>query len=252
MNDLQLRARICLFVGRFGSGKTEIALNYALWLANQSERVPGPVTGVTAGEAPGPRDLAISRPPILVDLDIVTPYFRSRELAERMAARGVDVVAPAVAAQHLDIPANTPQIMGAIQQTERRVVLDVGGDEQGARALGQFSQALDAQGYSMYFVVNPYRPFTATADGIRRALGLIQGTSRLRASAMISNPNLMAETTPDHVIQGHAQVEAMAEELGLDVVLVGIDQRLRPSLGQNHFDQPVLWLERHFVMPWET
>jgi hypothetical protein len=252
VNDLPLRTRICLFVGRFGSGKTEIALNYALWLAEWGRRTEGQAAGAEVDRASQPSDQTAPRRPILVDLDIVTPYFRSREMAERMAACGVEVVAPAAVAQHLDIPAITPQIAGALQQPDRPVVLDAGGDEQGARALGQFSPALTAQGYGMYFVVNPYRPFTDAASGVRRAMTLIQATSRLQATALVSNPNLMAETTPAHVMRGHAQVEAMAEELGLPVVLVGVDRRLRTSLGENHFELPVLWLDRHFVLPWEA
>jgi hypothetical protein len=245
-------ARICLFVGRFGCGKTEIALNYALWLAGHT----GPVWQGTPG-APGPAgspqgDRAGSQRPMLIDLDIVTPYFRSRQMADRLAGRGVDVVAPAAVAEHLDVPALTPQIMGAIQQPSRPVVLDVGGDEQGARALGQYSQALAVQGYRMHMVVNPYRPFTDTVGGVQRALDLIESTSRLRASALVSNPNLMAETTPSLVRQGHAQVKAMAQEMDLPVAFLGIDRALRDAFSQNSFDLPVLWLERHFIMPWDA
>jgi hypothetical protein len=118
--------------------------------------------------------------------------------------------------------------------------------------LGQFSQSLAAQGYGMYFVVNPYRPFTDAAPGVRRAMSLIEATSRLQATALVSNPNLMGETMPTHVIQGHAQVKVMGEELGLPVVLVGVERRLRGLLGENHFQPPVLWLDRHFVLPWEA
>jgi hypothetical protein len=110
---------ITLFAGRFGSGKTEVAINFALSLARQARAT------VENGHR---ARLGV----ILLDLDIVTPYFRTRETADAMRERGVEVIAPSVVGQHLDTPAITPQILGAIQQRERPTVVDVGGDRQGA------------------------------------------------------------------------------------------------------------------------
>ncbi len=223
--------RIVIFVGRFGSGKTEIAVNYAVALA-KNPRIPG------------------DRHPVLIDLDIVTPYFRSRETTEAMATMGVEVVAPAAVAQHLDVPAISPRILGAIQDERRSVVLDVGGDEQGARALGQYAPHLKRLGYTMNFVVNPYRPFTATVDGVRAAVAEIERTSRLRATALVSNPNLMGETTVAIVEEGHALVEETGRALGLPVAFVAVEDGLVPAFGGNHFAQPVLPLRRYFTPPW--
>lgn len=221
--------RITIFTGRFGSGKTEISINYALSLAGGPE----------------------GRRPILIDLDIVTPYFRTRELAERLAGEGVDVVTPAAVAQHLDMPAITPEIMGAIQQPARPVVLDVGGDAQGARALGQFAAALEKAGYAMNFAVNPHRPFTDSVAGIARAVAEIQSTSRLRVTALVSNPNLIRETTLDMVVAGHRLIEEAAEALGLPVAFVSLRTDLAAQAAANTFRQPVMSLQRFFVMPWE-
>ncbi len=221
--------RIVIFTGRFGSGKTEVSINYALSLV---------------GGANGWR-------PMLIDLDIVTPYFRTREMAGRLAGEGVDVVTPAAVAQHLDMPAITPEIMGAIQQPDRPVVLDVGGDAQGARALGQFATVLEKLDYTMNFVVNPYRPFTDFVEGIARAVAEIQSTSRLRVTALASNPNLMRETTVDMVVTGHRLVEKAAEALGLPVAFVSLRADLAAQVIANTFRQPVMSLRRFFVMPWE-
>ena len=220
---------LTIFTGRFGSGKTETAINFALTLAQDAN----------------------PHPPILVDLDIVTPYFRSREMVERMAQQGVEVVTPAAVGQHLDTPAITPQILGAIQRVERAVVLDVGGDKQGARALGQFSPAIRQRGYTMHFVVNPYRPFTDTLNGLRAAIAEIESSSRLRVSSLVSNPNLMAETTWEQVVAGHARIEAFAQELDLPIAFICIERRWRDKLAEHTFAQPVLWLDRYFVMAWE-
>lgn len=221
--------RIVIFAGRFGSGKTEVSINYALSLVNEAH----------------------GRRPILIDLDIVTPYFRTRELAERLAHEGVDIVAPAAVAQHLDTPGITPEILGAIQQPERPVVMDVGGDAQGARALGQFAPALKKLDYAMNFVVNPHRPFTDSVAGIVQAVAEIQTTSRLRVTALVSNPNLMQETTTALVMTGHRLVEKAADDLELPVAFVSLRADLAAQVADGTFCQPVMSLRRFFVMPWE-
>ena len=221
--------RIVIFTGRFGSGKTEISINYALSLVDQTDQ----------------------QRPILVDLDIVTPYFRTRELAEQLAQEGVDVVTPAPVAQHLDTPGITPEILGAIQQPDRPVVLDVGGDAQGARALGQYASVLNQLDYAMNFVVNPHRPFTDSVAGIAQAVAEIQSTARLQATALVSNPNLIGETTLPIVTAGHCLVEEAAQVLGLPVAFVSLRADLAAEAGPNTFRQPVMPLRRFFVLPWE-
>ncbi|MFZ5916770.1 MAG: hypothetical protein ACOYZ7_07550 [Chloroflexota bacterium] len=221
---------ITLFTGRFGSGKTEIAINYALSLASG----------------------AGSLRPILVDLDIVTPYFRSREMAGQLAQEGVDVVTPAAVSQHLDTPGIGPEILGAIEQQQRPVVMDVGGDAQGARALGQFAPALQRLGYAMNFVVNPHRPFTDTVEGIARAVTEIQATSRLTVTALVSNPNLMRQTTIELVVAGHRVVEQAAAALNLPLALICLRADLAAQVPPGTFAQPLLPLRRFFVMPWEA
>jgi len=242
MTDRMPRPALIIFAGRFGSGKTETALNYALALAHDA--APGTVRALNP-EHP------FSNPVILIDLDIVTPYFRSREMAERLNGDGVQVIAPSLIGQHLDTPAITPQILGAIQQLDRPVVLDVGGDRQGARALGQFSPAIQQRGYTMYFVVNPYRPFTDTLEGVRSAVAEIEASARLRVHSLVSNPNLIGETTLEHVVEGHAKIERFAQAMGLPIAFVCLEQKWASALGSNHFAQPVLVLDRHFVMSWE-
>jgi len=220
---------ITIFAGRFGSGKTETAINYVLSLAGDLN----------------------SQPPTLIDLDIVTPYFRSREMADRMNAQRVEVVAPSIIGQHLDTPAITPEILGAIQRPNRAVVLDVGGDQQGARALGQFSSAIRQREYTMHFVVNPFRPFTSDLEGVTNSIAEIEASSRLNVTSLASNPNLINETTLNHIVEGHAKVEGFAQELELPLAFVCVEQRWLAALGSNHFAQPVLALDRHFVMSWE-
>jgi len=227
-----------IFTGRFGSGKSEIAINYALSMARA---VPGSTK---------PQNQVVRPGIILIDLDIVTPYFRSRETAERIQALGVQVVSPMKVGQHLDTPAISPEILGAIQQEARPVVLDVGGDQQGARALGQYASVLEAVGYEMYFVVNPYRPFMGTA-GIARAIAEIEASARLQTTALVSNPNLMQETDIETVLAGHQVVAAAGQALALPIAFLAIEESLLKGSEIDRFPVPVLPLQRFFVLPWE-
>jgi hypothetical protein len=209
--------------------------DYALTLARQAAEGTDPAARV-----------------ILIDLDIVTPYFRSREAADRLRDLDVQVIAPAAVGQHLDTPAITPQILGAIQQADLPVVLDVGGDRQGARALGQFSPAISQREYRMHFVVNPYRPFTDTLDGLRGSIAEIEVSARLKVSSLVSNPNLIGETTLEQIIQGHARIEGFARALGLPIAFACVERRWIEALAADTgFSQPVLVVDRHFVMSWE-
>jgi hypothetical protein len=256
-----LTAGLTVFTGRFGSGKTETAINYALMLAEGSLLEVQDQVSATGQ----PLNLQTERSPgvFLIDLDIVTPYFRSREVAEAMESAGVSVIAPAIEGQYLDLPAIAPAILGTIQQLEWPVVLDVGGDRQGARALGQFSAAIGKRRHlrcmDMHFVVNPFRPFTDTLDGLSASIAEIEASSRLRVTSLVSNPNLMGETTAETIIEGHAEVESFAESLGLPIAFVCVERRWNTesvAYGQvgpllSHLSLPVLVLDRYFAMPWE-
>jgi len=256
-----LTAGITIFAGRFGSGKTETALNYALMLVKGSaSEAQG-----RASRAGQPSNLQPERRPgvFLIDLDIVTPYFRSREVADAMQEAGVSVIAPAIQGQYLDVPAIAPEILGAIQQDELPVVLDVGGDRQGARALGQFSAAIGkhrhGRGVHIHFVVNPFRPFTGTLDGLAGSIAEIEASSRLQVTSLVSNPNLMGETMAETIIEGHAEIERFAEALGLPIAFVCVERRWITQSGDHgqtssvlsRLAQPVLILDRYFAMPWE-
>ncbi len=216
--------RITLFTGRFGSGKTEIALNYALQLV----------------------DLGLE--PLLVDLDIVTPYFRTRDKTAEMEQRGVEVISPFEVGRHVDLPAISPRILGALEQTQRPTVLDVGGDVQGSRALSQYAPTIVQRGYAMHFVVNPYRPFMDTVESVVAAVREIEQSARLRVSALVSNPNMMAESTLDLFWQGHQHVLACAKALGLPVSMAAVGETLASAVDRQVLTWPLLVIHRFFML----
>ncbi len=218
--------RITIFTGRFGTGKTEVAINYALALT------------------------ALDHPVTLTDMDVVTPYFRSRDMTERLAKKGVEVVAPSDFTWDIHLPAVSAQIWGTLQNSRGLTVMDVGGDAQGSRAIGQFKALIERSGYVMYLVVNPYRPFNATVERIAQTVGDIEANTRLKAGALVSNPNLIAETTPQTIEEGHRLVEQASEEIGLPIAFLCLEEQLLEQV-ERPYAQPVLPLVRHFRPPWE-
>jgi hypothetical protein len=219
--------RIRIFTGPFGTGKTEVAINYALSLAGGEDQVT------------------------LIDMDVVTPYFRTRDMAEPLENRGVEVVAPPEITKYVHLPAISGQIWGALQRSNGLTVMDVGGDAQGAKAIGQFKALLEESGYIMYVVINPYRPFNATVERIAQALQDMEMNSRLKTGALVSNPNLIAETTLEVVDEGHLLVERASQELELPVAFLCVEERLLEEDIDVRYAQPILPLTRHFHPPWE-
>ena len=217
-------SQIAVFTGRFGSGKTEIAVNYARDLAQQ---------GLS---------------PLLIDLDIVTPYFRTRDRADDLSSLGVEVIAPYPAGQHIHIPAINPQIRGAIEQRERPVVIDLGGDPQGSRALAQFAELMPQKGLAVCFVVNPYRPFMDSVPGIREAIHEIEASCKIAVSHLVSNPNMMSESTLSLFQQGHALVQEVSQAMDLPIAFAVANARLAEQLDPDTLNTRLLTIDRFFPM----
>lgn len=218
--------RIKVFVGNFGSGKTEIALNCSIKLRESFSQVS------------------------IVDLDIVNPYFRSREVREQLESLGVKVVAPAGALAQADMPALPPEIFGVLQNEAYQTILDVGGDDMGATALARFNRYFIPEQTFVYMVVNPNRPFTQDSTGLAEIMGGIERNSRLRVNAIISNPNLGYATTAEDVIFGHQRVMAMAAELELPVACLAVDTKLAEAVADKVGKIPIFPLTLFMVLPW--
>lgn len=216
--------QITIFAGRFGSGKTETALNYAVALHERGFD------------------------PYLIDLDIVTPYFRTRDRAAEMASVGVQVTSPFLAGHHLHVPAINPQIQGAIEQETRPVVIDLGGDEQGARALAIYAPRVRSRGYTMHLVVNPYRPFMDTISGIERAVQQIAASAQLPVTGLVSNPNLMSQSSPELFARGHRLVEQASQQLGLPIAFAVAGRALAEQLDRERLRVDLLIIHRYFPM----
>lgn len=223
---MYLGKRIIIFVGAFGSGKTEIALNYVRTLAAQQKKVA------------------------IADLDIVSPYFRSRDVTEKLTAQGIEVIAPPGELAQADLPIIVPRTQGALDDPELHVVVDVGGDDIGATALGRFSDQLKLLPYELLLVVNTCRPFTKDVPGIENMLATIEKATHLKITGLVANPNLGPETTPEIVHSGLNIIMTAAEKIGISVVGVGVRQDLVAAVG--NLGVPLFPITITLLPPWYT
>jgi RecA/RadA recombinase len=218
------RKRVTVLVGHFGSGKTEIALNGALNLAAAGECV------------------------ILADIDVVKPYFRSRAARAILGDSGVELLAPTDANVHADLPIIVPQIRSHLRDSDRRLILDVGGDEVGARVLGSLSDVVPSDDTDCWLVLNFRRPSTPDPERAMQMVREIEEVGRVPVSGLISNTHLMDETTPDIVIDGYHQAVETARLAEVPVVAVTVTEELAAGLREENFECPVVALRR-IVMP---
>lgn len=196
-----MQSKAIIITGHYGSGKTNIAVNLALDYAKRGERV------------------------CVIDLDIVNPYFRTADFGDIFEKNGVELVAPQYANTNLDIP-SLGFDMAALLRGHERVVVDVGGDDAGAVALGQYAQILKNFGYEMLYVVNSFRYLTSTPSEAVELLRDIEMVSSLKATGIINNSNLGAETTAQDVENSAEYALACAEEAGIPVAFTAAKREL--------------------------
>lgn len=188
-----MSSKIYITVGHYGSGKTEFSVNYALELKKSHDNV------------------------ILVDLDIVNPYFRSNDARSLLESNGITVIAPDYAGTNVDIPVLPAEIMRIFNEKDAKIILDVGGDDDGAIALGRYKQFFDKADYEMSLVVNTKRPLSTTVAEIIEMKENIEIASRLKVSNIIADTNIADETTKDIIIRGYEITKEAAQKLNLPV-----------------------------------
>lgn len=197
-----MKSKIYIVTGHYGSGKTEFAVNYALSLKETNEKV------------------------ILVDMDIVNPYFRSNDSRTLLEDAGITVIAPSYAGTNVDIPALPADLMRIFAEDNAQIVLDVGGDDDGAIALGRYKHFFDDADYEMYLVVNTRRPLTTNAQEIIQMKTDIETASRLTVSSLVSATNLAEETTAEIAEEGVSVVEEVSQETGLPIAFVCVTENV--------------------------
>ena len=186
--------RITLFAGHYGSGKTNIAINYARALKRAGEKVA------------------------IADLDIVNPYFRTKDSAADLQAEGIDLVVSDFAKSNVDFPALPKEIYALVADRETKIVMDIGGDDRGALALGRYVPDIKAEGdYEMLAVINAARPLTRTAQDAVEVLREIEAASQLPFTGIVNNTNVGAETTAETVLGSVPYADEIAALMKLPV-----------------------------------
>ncbi|MBM3315185.1 cobalamin biosynthesis protein CbiA [candidate division WOR-3 bacterium] len=218
---------LSMFCGGFGSGKTEVAVNFALSLVADGGRVA------------------------VADLDIVNPYFRSRGVRQQLTESGIDVILPAEALMEADLPVIQPEVRGALARPRGRVVLDLGGDPVGARVMASLADAVRPEDLDGFFVLNSRRPLTLTAEGAAAMMGEVSRAAAVPVTGIVVNSHLIEETTPGVIAEGIELADELASRTGVPVAFAAIERRMLDTFDVSRCPHPVMVLERLMLKPWE-
>ena len=199
--------RIVIFSGHYGSGKTNIAVNVAHHLKKTRPRVA------------------------IADIDIVNPYFRTEDSREELERDGIRLIASPFAGSNVDLPALPDEVYAITDDIGLSAVVDVGGDDRGALALGRWREGLMEEGdWEMLMVVNCFRPLTRDAQSAIEVMREIEAAAGMRFTAVANNSNLGEETTAEDVLSSMAYAEEICARTGLPLKLTAAHDVLCPAL----------------------
>lgn len=217
--------RVSILTGHYGTGKTEVSVNLALALAAEGEQV------------------------MLADLDIVNPYFRSRERRPLLEKAGVRVISSSQACSDADVPALPAELLTILENREIRGILDIGGDPVGARVLARFHEKITAEDYQLIYVLNANRPEVRHVDAAVEYLRSIEAVTGLTCTGIVNNTHLCGETTPTEIRKGAALAAQVSEKTGIPVLCHVALDRFAPELSD--LSEPVFPITIQMKKPWE-
>lgn len=195
--------RITLFAGHYGSGKTNIAVNYALNLKADGKKV------------------------VIADLDIVNPYFRTKDSERELKEAGIELISSEFASSNVDLPALPQDIYSVVDNNERYAVMDIGGDDRGAYALGRYADSIKKENnYEMFMVINMYRPLTRDVASTVEVMNEIETACSMKFTAIVNNSNIGEETTAQDVLASLEYAKAVSEATGLPIGLTTVREDL--------------------------
>ena len=212
-------SRIKIITGHFGSGKTEVAVNLAM-----AER------GTT-----------------IVDLDTVNPYFRTADAKDELDRHGIRAIVTEFANTNLDLTTLPPEIY-YVFQNDGKVIFDVGGDDDGALALGMYHNYFVKENPDMYFVVCTTRPLMSTADDVIDMIKNIEDASRLRVTHLINNTHLSKYTEIDTVLKGQSVTEEVSRKTGIPILFTAVREDLKDKI-KDKIGNNVLGLKLYLNLP---
>lgn len=218
--------RMNIFIGHFGSGKTEVALSYIInYLKDYSNTA-------------------------IVDLDIVNPFFRASDAEQILKKFNIRLIKPVYANTNIDVPALPPDINSVLEDQNIQVVFDVGGDDLGARAISCYKNSIEKQDYELFFVINTNRPLTSNKKKIKAMLEEIELTTRLKVTKLVNNTNLLSETTVHDILEGSKLIKEIAKEHKKEFAFTCATKNLKEELEQKSQDY-ILTLDNIIDLPWK-
>lgn len=218
---------IVIICGNYGSGKTETAINLAITRKRDGINVK------------------------IADLDLVNPYFRTREARGTLENMGIEVVLPDEKYMHADLPILTPAVAGIITQPSELTILDAGGDDVGVTVFAALADHLSKKKIHMLQVINLFRPFTDDVEGCIKIKEEIESSSKIKITGLVGNTHLIDETTPEHIYKGYNLLKEVSKATGLKIEFITAISHLIPQLEMDRFTCPVLEINRKLNPPWK-
>lgn len=204
--------RVTLFAGHYGSGKTNIAVNYALELS----KMGFPVT--------------------VADLDIVNPYFRTKDSEDELKAAGIPLLASGYANSNVDLPALPSEFYSLVQRRDRYAVMDIGGDDRGAYALGRYTPyILEENDYEMIFVANFFRPLTRTPEEALEIMREIEAACGIPFTAIANNSNIGWDTEPEDILGTQEKAEKLGALAKIPVIMTCAEEKVAAKMDGDIF-----------------
>ena len=217
--------RVSIITGHYGTGKTEFAVNLALQLAGLNHQV------------------------MVADLDIVNPYFRSRERRDLLQEAGIRLISSSQACSDADVPALPAELLTILENRDITGVLDIGGDPVGARVLARFNDKIVPEDYQLIYVLNANRPEVRTSEAAIAYLRGIEATTSLTCTGIVNNTHLCGETTEEDIRKGAALAAEVSRETGIPVLCHVAEERFIPELSD--LSEPVFPITIQMKKPWE-
>lgn len=195
--------RVTLLCGHYGSGKTNVAVNMAYDLKKQYNKVT------------------------IADLDIVNPYFRTKDSANDLKQSGIELICSEYAGTNVDIPAMPQQMYSITDNKDIKAIIDVGGDDRGALALGRIAPSIvEENDYEMLFVINCYRPLTPDAQSTLEVMKEIESACKIKFTAIVNNSNLGEETDPQDVLNSLVYADEVSKITSLPIKCTTVSEKL--------------------------
>ncbi len=202
--------RVTLFAGHYGSGKTNIAVNYALQMRKDGKSV------------------------VIADLDIVNPYFRTKDSEKELNEAGIKLISSEFASSNVDLPALPQAMYSVVHDRSDFAVLDIGGDDRGAYALGRYSDdILKEDNYEMLMVINMYRPLTRDVQSTLEVMHEIEAACGMRFTAIVNNSNVGEETTAQDILDSLKYANDVSAAADLPIKLTTVVSKLYNQLSES-------------------